>query len=557
MNDSVTILTAADHKYYRTVWQLLRSFERLRSPEKVRWILYDLGLHDDERTRITTWFPWCEIKTFQFDNYPEHIKLRHASYGWKPILIASELEQASGPLFWFDAGTIMFPAWSQAIERVKKYGFWILRGQTALRIRCDPRVSAALGMPKELLHLPEYPAGAIGLDPQNSTICKLVERWKNDALVKNRIKPDGTTWDHKPEQAVLSCLLYMEGWAGRIDLPIEEIDISSAYPTRLISTRNFVDNKIPVSFDGLMRLWSWLWKFADRQYLKIMPPIEAALGGFRRYLKEYFQVCLQEIQSGRTISIKAPLASYYADPFLLSNGDRFYLFVEEYRYLHDQGRLVVLELDQALRVTKSQPLTYAGIVSDIACHASFPFVFRHAAVDYMVPETCRRMSVDLYSCQHWPRHWQLARRLLFGLDAADTMLIFRDDKWWLITSVREGSEQRHLEIFYSSDLLTGEFLPHPVNGKQLYADRKFGTGRNAGFLAEDTQGRLFRLMQCSEQFYGQGSQLMEIVTLNETEFEEVPAEPMFEGAPHMDFSQSHHFSTNNGWIAFDRRTRAR
>ncbi len=297
-------------------------------------------------------------------------------------------------------------------------------------------------------------------------------------------------------------------------------------------------------------------KPANRQPPKFIHNLALMGAGLRRYILENFEVAIHNRETGVVQTVSAPFYHYYADPFLVKENGAYYLFVEDLCYLNDTGRLVVLHLDPAMHVKKTVPLNFVGASSRIECHASFPLVFKHSGSHYMIPETCGRLSVDLYQCQQWPERWTVFRTLLIGRDAADSMVIFHDKKWWLLTSVREADEQRHLEIYFTDDLLKGGFLPHPVNAQNLYGDKKFGTGRNAGYLTKDAQGRILRLMQTSESYYGQGSQLMEIVTLNETEFEEVPVDLGFTPNSQLRPATWHHCSEEGAWLAFDHRTRS-
>ena len=83
----------------------------------------------------------------------------------------------------------------------------------------------------------------------------------------------------------------------------------------------------------------------------------------------------------------------------------------------------------------------------------------------------------------------MARRLLYGIDAADTVVLRHLGLWWLITSVQQaGAGNRHLEIYYARDLLQDEFMPHPVNAERRYQDQKHGTGRNAGSYLRTASG---------------------------------------------------------------------
>jgi hypothetical protein len=294
---------------------------------------------------------------------------------------------------------------------------------------------------------------------------------------------------------------------------------------------------------------------ANHQPQKFVRNLALMAAGFRRYILENFEVAIHSRESGVTQPVAAPFYHYYADPFLVQEKGEYFLFIEDLCYLNDTGRLVVLHLDSSMRVQKTVPLSFIGASSRIECHASFPLVFKQSNSFYMIPETCGRLSIDLYKCEQWPERWTLFRTILTGLDAADNMVIFHDKKWWLLTSVRETDEQRHLEIYFTDDLLKGDFSPHPVNLKTLYADKRFGTGRNAGYFTKDAQGRIFRLMQTSESYYGQGSQLMEIVTLSETEFTEVPVNRTLAQDSKLQPAAWHHCSEDGDWIAFDHRTR--
>ncbi len=551
------ILTAADHRYFRTVWQLLKSFERHRPSVPIDWILHDLGLHQEDLNELKASFPWCTIKTFDYAAYPKHVRLENGNYAWKPIIIAAELSKTDVPLLWFDAGTVLSRHWSQAIDLTLEKGFWILRSQTPLHLKCENRVLTELSVPIEAWHMPEYAAGALGIDPHNSALRQIIEQWKDQALIEARIQPGGSVVDHKHDQALLNCLIYKAAFAGEIELPCEEIDISSSQPTSLISTRNFVANSVSFKLDFLVRGWFRIAKLADRQYLKWSGRADRFFGGLARFIKEEFQVALHNRDTGDHQAVRSPAYSYLADPFLVQAPTGHVLFAEEFRYLFDLGRLVVLHHDAAMRVTKFEALSFVGPFSQINCHASFPHVFKIDGSFHMVPETCGRLSVDLYQCKAWPNQWQICRRLLFDIDAADTMLIFRDEKWWLFTSVRGERPQRHLEIYYSDNLFNGAFLPHPINRKKLYADRKHGTGRNAGRLEVNAKGTIYRLMQSSDRYYGQGSQLMEIVRLTETEFEEVPVGEVSDTETELTTEKWHHCSSAGPWIAFDERTRAR
>ena len=175
----------------------------------------------------------------------------------------------------------------------------------------------------------------------------------------------------------------------------------------------------------------------------------------------------------------------------------------------------------------------------------------------MIPETCARRTIDLYECVTFPGRWRLKRRLLADIDAADTMLLRVGDLDYLFTSVKQDTDNRHLEIYTSRNVLTEPLEPHPINVQRLYAGEKFGTGRCAGFLGFDAGGRLLRFMQNSRHHYGEGGMWMEVTDLSPSSFSERPLKPadLPEGFPNL--PQSHHLSFGAGAFAWDVRDRSR
>jgi hypothetical protein len=191
------------------------------------------------------------------------------------------------------------------------------------------------------------------------------------------------------------------------------------------------------------------------------------------------------------------------------------LFVEEFRYLENSGRLVALPLTGEAVARVPQPLRVAD------GHLSFPYLFAHGNGLFLLPESSQARTVDLYVCEQFPARWRLRRRLLVDVDAADSVVVRHADRWWLFTSVRDGSDEpRHLVIYHADDLLAGEWQPHPVNARRLYADRSCGTGRCAGGIVSLADGTLLRPVQWSQHHYGEGTKLMRIETLTPDEFSE-------------------------------------
>lgn len=544
------IITGADQVYARTLWQFLRSAERAQVSGTYRWLVYDLGLSLAWRDRLTRDFPWITVRSFDFSAYPPHLALARRSYAWKPVIINEVLDEFDAPVLWLDSATIVKSDLSEPFEVMKKYGVVTLKGKPSLGDHCDPRVLKELDVSPELLHLPERVAGLVGFDPAHAVARDICHAWARHALIESHIMPPEAMKDHKPEQAVLSALLYTAEAEGLITLNQDEVDISSGRPVKWLSTRNKVRPGVPRLADPLVRLYYYVWKGADQANHRFRDWERQRIGGTERRYREHYQVSVQRGE-GAPVAITTPDNGYYADPFPLSLDGRSYLLMEEFSYGSARGHLVCMRLGHNLESASVKRITIEGQ------HLSFPYVLAYGGKTYMVPETCYARAIDLYAMGAEPHQWTLVRRLLYGVDAADTLVFRHDHRWWLLTSVQdEGRANRHLEIYWTDDLLKGELQPHPVNAQKLYHSEAFGTGRNAGNFIRTAAG-LVRPMQSSQKHYGEGMKLMLIKRLDLQHFEEEPYQGPSIYGDVVETLSPHHIAQDNNLLCWDVRDLAR
>ena len=203
---------------------------------------------------------------------------------------------------------------------------------------------------------------------------------------------------------------------------------------------------------------------------------------------------------------------FWADPHITRANDKYYIFIEEFVIAKNKGHISVMELDDLGHW--QAPVK----VLEKEYHLSYPFVFEWDHKFYMVPETRANRSIELYECAEFPLKWNFKRCLMNNISAVDTTLIHYSNKWWLFTAMAEneaGAPNVELFLFYSDDLINGEWKAHPQN--PIISDVK--SARPAGSLfAKD--GKLFRPSQDCSKAYGYGFDLNEIMVLTETEYRE-------------------------------------
>lgn len=207
-----------------------------------------------------------------------------------------------------------------------------------------------------------------------------------------------------------------------------------------------------------------------------------------------------------------PKDRFYADPCLFKQGEKTFLFFEDYRFADKRALISCAELDANGRMGE--------IFEVLRCpyHLSYPFVFEHHGEIYMIPESKENRTVELYRAEDFPHRWKLEHVLLENVSAVDATIHEQNGKLWMFTGLSDGrySNCDELSIFYA-DSLFGPWTPH--RGNPVISDVR--RARPAGRLFEDG-GRLIRPSQDCGKAYGYALNFSQIVRLNEQEYEEKP-----------------------------------
>ncbi|MGN6569256.1 MAG: glucosamine inositolphosphorylceramide transferase family protein [Flavipsychrobacter sp.] len=207
-----------------------------------------------------------------------------------------------------------------------------------------------------------------------------------------------------------------------------------------------------------------------------------------------------------------PKDRFWADPHVVYNDNKYYIFFEEVLYSEKNGRISVIEMDERGNYSSPQ------IALKTDYHLSYPFMLEADGKQYMIPETRANRSIELYETDNFPLGWKLKMKLMENVDAVDTTILFYNNKWWLFTNMREydgASTSDELFLFYADDLLTKNWTPHPLN--PIVSD--FLNARPAGRVFIHN-GNLYRPAQICTPFYGWGVAINHISKLTEQEYQE-------------------------------------
>jgi hypothetical protein len=185
------------------------------------------------------------------------------------------------------------------------------------------------------------------------------------------------------------------------------------------------------------------------------------------------------------------------------------VFFEDYDYAADRARISCAEIRDGSMLNRVTAL-------ERPYHLSYPCVFRDNNTLYMIPETGRNGTVELYRCVHFPDAWEMEREL-FRAEAVDTTIWIDDGIYWFFVTIEEpNGKGTQLWLFHASSL-TGDWTPHPEN--PISTDVR--NSRAAGAIFRHN-GRLFRPSQDCSRSYGYSFTLNQILVLNRSEYREAP-----------------------------------
>ena len=204
--------------------------------------------------------------------------------------------------------------------------------------------------------------------------------------------------------------------------------------------------------------------------------------------------------------VKDTPARYVADPFLIQEQDRYYLFFEVLGV--DNGVIALASSDDGRR------WRYERIVLDEPFHLSYPCVFKWQNDYYMIPESVAVNSVRLYKATHFPYEWHFVKTLITDRPLVDSQVLYHQGVLWLFSASRDN---RNLYLF-SADRPEGPWREHPKSPIIRGNDRD---ARPAGNIL-DTGDRLIRFSQDDAKVYGQAVRGFEIVMLTRDEYRERP-----------------------------------
>jgi hypothetical protein len=209
-----------------------------------------------------------------------------------------------------------------------------------------------------------------------------------------------------------------------------------------------------------------------------------------------------------------PKGHFWADPFPVKVGERYFVFFEDFVYRDRKGSISVIEIG------RDAPPHEPVRVLERDYHLSYPFVFKWQETLYMIPETGCINTVELYRCQSFPLKWEKQAVLLEANNPTDATLFEIDGTWWMFVNIQERGVKvnwEELHLFYAATPL-GPWHPHRRN--PVKSDVR--NSRPAGHLFFQN-GQLFRPAQDCSKRYGYAISINRVVTVSDEGYVEEEA----------------------------------
>ena len=203
-----------------------------------------------------------------------------------------------------------------------------------------------------------------------------------------------------------------------------------------------------------------------------------------------------------------PKGHFHADPFLIEDQGRTWMFFEDYIYCESKGAIVSREIFSNGEVGEMQTALRRPY------HLSYPFVFKHDGTYYLIPESESNQTVELYRATDLSSQWSL-QKVLFRGRAVDTTLFMDGHTFWFFTTLLAPTGDGACLCLFYSDQVDGEWHSHPANPISM----DVRDARCAGRIFRDGE-KVIRVSQDCSGKYGSAFSFREIIILTKTEYRE-------------------------------------
>lgn len=218
-----------------------------------------------------------------------------------------------------------------------------------------------------------------------------------------------------------------------------------------------------------------------------------------------------------------------ADPFLFVYKEELYLFYEEQVKLSGKGVIKMVKTKDLKRWTK--PI----LVLQEDYHLSYPNILELNGQVFMMPETGKNKSIQLYKPNNDLTKWNYYKTILSDRHFVDSDIVWHNDTYFLLTT--DYSENKNVLRLYYSDKFDSNWVEHPQS--------PIATGKNSGRCAGSIfrhGNNLYRPCQLTQKQYGEGVIIYRIIDLSRESYKEKQEKIIIPNSNEVYKTGGHHFN---------------
>ena len=243
-----------------------------------------------------------------------------------------------------------------------------------------------------------------------------------------------------------------------------------------------------------------------------------------------------EILSKTTAQQLTKKYTFQADPFIVEKADKLYVFYEAFSFRNSKGTLRCRVLDREL--TEIDDVKLEGF-DDLKCHLSFPFLIHINDQLFMIPESSERKEVILFQSVEFPVRWKKIKVLISDTEVTDNVFLTINETCYLLSTTMDNEI-----IIHSAENIFGEWQRIAPS---LKVSNHHHRGAGAPYSVDNKM--YFLTQECTPETYGKSIYIKELVTLNDTVFDESLIVKINSSINHSDGVHTLNFSNN--YIVYD------
>ena len=234
-------------------------------------------------------------------------------------------------------------------------------------------------------------------------------------------------------------------------------------------------------------------------------------------VKSYrWKLAICEIQNNKVKILKIfdpGFFEFWADPFLIINKNKKYIFYECYNYLSKKGEIQCFEYKKNLVLKKKSILSKNY-------HLSYPHIFKFKNKFYLIPESFESNKTSIYESVKFPYQWKKVKTIFKGNKVCDTTVFYKNKKFWLFVNkakVHLDEFNKKLFIYSSKNIKFDKLTPHSKNP----VINSLENGRNAGSIYFKDNS-FYRPSQINKKdTYGYGFSINKITKLSNEKYNQL------------------------------------